>query len=315
MSTISRRSLLRGLGLGGFGLLGATLAGGALSGCTDAGSRHVLTLAAGESGGSYLRFAQLLQRALRNDRDVRIRPRQTNGSAENLALLASGEADLALCLGDIAEGQSKSVAAIGRVYQNYVQCVVRADGPVTSLADLAGRRISIGAPGSGSSFTTQRLLAAALEHSPRTSENRLSEGLDLLTRGGIDACFWSGGLPTPLIDRRAKAEGLRLLDLSAGSRAVQKAHPGAYLDVQVPAGVYGSRRPIRTLGVPSLLLTRTGLAEKAVKTVVDALIDDAHSLVPDDAVGVQFLTPADLIDTGSVRLYPAAAARYRHRYE
>ena len=307
-------------------LIGATLASSALavalglSACTGRDTATRLRLASGERGGNYHRFAQLLRDAARHgDTGLAVTPVATNGSAENLEKLASGAAELAMCLADTAEVDPGGSAAIGRIYQNYLQCIVRADGPITAFEDLAGHPISIGAPGSGCSFTVRRLLDTQGQDRrnvdrQNVQEHPIAEALDRLDAGDVDACFWSGGLPTPLIDRRARTSGRRLLDLSNGIEALQRHHPDVYLAARVPSGVYGSTAPLTTVGVPSLLMASPGLADSTVASLVDILIEDAHSLVPQDSIGVQFLTPSDLIDTGTLALHPAARARYRERY-
>ncbi len=82
---------------------------------------------------------------------VEITALATEGSVDNLALLDTGSVDLALSLADSAAAvpEGDRLVAIGRVYQNYLQCIVRAADGLTSLADLSGRVVSLGAAGSG----------------------------------------------------------------------------------------------------------------------------------------------------------------------
>lgn len=276
-------------------------------------------MACGEAGGIYLRFGERLRTVLRDRGTAELEPVVTNGSAENLALLGDGSVDLAIALADTAEKPgSGELLALGRVYQNYLQCVVRADGDVRSLDDLAGRPVSIGATGSGSSWTTSRLLSATGRstgsRAPRVSEHPLTEALDLLAAGAADAIFWSGGIPTPQIQELSERIPLALLDLAEGLPALTSRHPGPYLPARVPAGVYGAAAPTATIGIPNYLLAHRGLTTGTAGAVVDALVGDARRLVPEGSVGVQFLTQAALIDTGDVPLHPAARGRYRELY-
>ena len=82
----------------------------------------------------------------------------------------------------------------------------------------------------------------------------------------------------------------------------------------VPSGVYDSAGPIPAIGVSNLLLARPDLGDDVAARLVDALVDDAESLVPEDSVGVQYLTASSLIDTDPVPLHDAARRRYRERY-
>src|SRR5207249_1676121 len=106
-------------------------------------------------------FAQLLAIQLKATgvaRDVTVR--STGGSNDNLRLLAGHETDLALSLTDTVTAEPK-IRALGRVYENYLQCVVLADSPYKTLSDLTSTRISAGATGSGAAVTTSRLLTTA----------------------------------------------------------------------------------------------------------------------------------------------------------
>lgn len=310
MTAVSRRAALLGLAAG----LALPLAA-----CANPSSGARVRMACGEPGGLYLQFGELLRDVLER-RGIALDVLASNGSADNLALLRRGDADLALALADSAEQQGAGLTAIGQVYQNYLQCVVRADGGarrITDLADLAGRRVSIGAPGSGSSLTTRRVLRAAglLDgpEPPELGQHPLEDALRALETGRIDAFFWSGGIPTPKIAELGARTPLALVDLAPALARLSSADPGQYLPARVPAGVYGIPDPTSTIGIPNLLLARPELTDATAQGIVDALIDDAPSLVPAGSVGVQFLTGASLIDTGTLPLHPAAKRRYRDR--
>lgn len=307
MNAVARRTVLAGLAAG---LLLPSAA------CAPAPSGTRIRMACGEPGGLYLRFGHLLRDVL-GSRGIDLEIVASTGSADNLALLRSGGADLAIALADSAEQQGAGFSAIGQVYQNYLQCVVRSAGSAHRLGDLAGRRVSIGAPGSGSSLTTRRVLRAAglLDGTdpPELGQHPLEDALRALDERRIDAFFWSGGIPTPKISELASRTPLDLVDLAPALTGLAASDPEQYLPARVPAGVYGIARPASTIGIPNLLLARTDLADATARGIVDALLDDAPSLIPPGSVGVQFLTGASLIDTGTLPLHPAAKLRYRER--
>ncbi|MEJ6490365.1 TAXI family TRAP transporter solute-binding subunit [Leucobacter sp. USCH14] len=307
---VSRRSVL---------LAGSAALTLALAGCAPARTRR-LALACGEPGGAYLQFGELLGAALEARSGMPLDLRVTHGSADNIEMLANGEVDLALSLADSANESSElhDLTAIGRVYQNYLQCLVRASSDIASFEDLAGRRVSIGAPGSGSSRTTRRLLESVGRGSgadaPVTMELELSAALRALAGGSIEALFWSGGIPTPEITDAAATTPLRVIDLGDVVAPLRAAHPQEYLDTRIPAGVYGTARSTATIGISNLLLSRADLDPDVARALVDVLVVDATRLVPTGSVGLQYLALDTLIDTGEVPLHPAATDRYRERY-
>ena len=94
----------------------------------------------------------------------------------------------------------------------------------------------------------------------------------------------------------------------------ERSFPDVYAATTIPSRVSGAARAVPTIGVTNLLLARPDLGDDLARALVDALIDDAPALVAPDALGIQYLTPASLIDTSPIALHPAAERRYRERY-
>lgn len=302
---IDRRSLLR--------VTGAAMTALVAAAC---GGRSVPTLrvASGEQGGLFFEFANLLAGAAEGS-GVRLEPLESDGSVENLETMTTGRAELALTLLDVAEDNRErlGLTAIGRVYENYFQVAVRRDSPVATIADLAGRTVSVGAPGSGAALLSTRVLAAAgLTDAVRPVQQTMQAAADALARGTIDAAMWAGGLPTPVFTR--VAGGIRLLDLGTVGDPMRRRYGGVYEPVAIPEGTYGAHPAVTTVGVMNLLVVRRDVSDESVAAVVDLLLDRSASLVPPQAVGSQFLDAQSLILTGSVPLHPGAAAQYRRRH-
>jgi TRAP transporter TAXI family solute receptor len=306
MTGLSRRALLRGL-------LAAPLVAGCGSGTADP-----LVLAAGEPGGFYVEFGELLAAALRAA-GVPVTVVGTGGSVQNIEQLRDGTAALGLTLTDIAlaarNGEEPFDApvplqAIGRVYENYMQLVVRAEDPAASTADLAGRPVSLGAVGSGAAVFGDRLLAAAGIAAEET-RRPLRDAVAALEAGSTDALLWSGGVPTPALAELAARRPVRLLPLAEHLPQLRARHGTVYGPVTVPADAYGPAGPVPTVGVANLLVCSPGLPADTAAAVARTLVAAAPALVPDSALGTQYLDQRSLIGTGDVPLHPGAAAAYR----
>ena len=275
-----------------------------------------LVLGCGEPGGSYLEFGQLLAAATASSTAVSVSPLQSEGSIDNLRLLRERRVDLGLSLVDSAADAADDIVAIGRVYQNYLQCFVRKDGPVGGVEDLAGRRVSVGAPQSGAALTARRVLDSLGlldgDQAAVVSELYLDEAIAAIEADTVDAIFWSGGLPLPAVQDLDAA--VDLLDLTSALESLDAEHPGVYTLTAVPASTYGSAEAVPAIGVSNYLLARPDLPDDVARALVDVLIGDAAKLVPDGSLGVQYLTASNLIDTSPVELHPAAQRRYRQLY-
>jgi len=306
---LSRRALLRGL-----------LASPLVAGCT-VGAAPPLALAAGEPGGFYVEFGELLGTALRAA-GIPVTVVTTGGSVENIEQLRDGTAAIGLALTDIALaarigaepfGAPVPLQAIGRVYENYMQLVVRAEDPVTSTADLEGRPVSLGAVGSGAAVFGDRLLAAAgiaadVTHRP------LRDAVAALESGTADALLWSGGVPTPALAELAARRPVRLLPLVEHLPRLRSEHGGVYGPVTVPADAYGPAAPVPTVGVANLLVCTPALPPATAGVVARTLVAAAPDLVPASALGTQYLDQRSLIGTGEIPLHPGAVAAYREMH-
>jgi TRAP transporter TAXI family solute receptor len=306
MTGVARRALLRGF-----------IAAPLLTACTG-GAAEPLVLAAGEPGGFYVEFGELLAAALRSA-GVPVTVVGTGGSVQNIEQLRDGAAALGLALTDIAlaarNGEEPFDApvplqAIGRVYENYMQLVVRAEDPVASTADLAGRPVSLGAVGSGAAVFGDRLLAAA-GIAADVTRRPLRDAVAALESGAADALLWSGGVPTPALAELAARRAVRLLPLAEHLPQLRSRHGGVYGPVTVPADAYGPAGPVPTVGVANLLLCTPALPADTAGAVARTLVAAAPELVPESALGTQYLDQRSLIGTGEIPLHPGAVAAYR----
>lgn len=308
---ISRRTLLTAASLG-------VLV--ALAGCSAVPRQARLRIACGEPGGIYIRFGKLLAAAA-VDAGIAAEGSAmvTEGSSENLSLLAAREVELGISLADSAASDGGGLVAVGRVYQNYLQCVVRADSTMHTIDDLASARVSIGALGSGTALTSRRVLDAlgiwpALADADRILQLRLADAAAALEARSIDAFFWSGGLPTPEIESLRTRIAIRLLDVATVTPHLNAVHDDVYQHTFIPAGVYDLAEDTPTLGVSNFLMCHATLPDPTAAALVDVLIDRSRDLVPEPSSGVQYLTQPNLVDTSPIPLHPAVAARYAERY-
>jgi TRAP transporter TAXI family solute receptor len=289
-----------------------------VAGCIRSEPGGRVRVAGGEQGGLYLAFAEILARQVRaRHSDIGVEAVATEGSVENLARLRSGDFEMGLALADVAERDratgpaSTAPQAVARVYENYLQVVVRDSAPVHQLTDLAGRRVSIGPAGSGAAMTSEVLFeAAGLNGRVDIVKYRLRDGLAGLADGSLDALVWSGGVPTPAIADLDATLPLRMLDLGQLAAPMTRISGYPYLVRGVTTGAYVPPG-LRSIGVPDLLLCRQDVAADVVAAVVDVLATDAAQLVPPYVRGLQYLAPPSMIQTGLIPLHPGAIRGYR----
>ncbi len=316
-SSPTRRQFLKvaaGLGLGGMVLP-------AVSACAPQPPLDHAVVAGGEPGGFYLEFAGLLATAIQKNGVARIASSvPSGGSADNFKAIISGTATLGPVLVGTAAELMKAcpgrIVAIGKVYENYIHCIVRKDSKIRTLADLAGKSLGTGAAGSGTALAADRIIAAAglgpgSSKPARQHQLGLNDGVAAIVHGTVDALLWSGGLPTASISVANQDIGLRFLDLAALLPRLTTGYGDFYERAVIPKDTYAGTPSVNTIGVANLLLCRADLNAEMVRRTVFLLVDHARDLIPKSSLGIQFLSPETLISTAGLPLHPAAADAYR----
>jgi len=244
-----------------------------------------LTIVTGGRGGIYAVYGAELARTIDRRLDgYRATTVETTGSVENLQRLGEGKAQIALTLGDTAldavEGREAfdrpvPMRALAQIYPSYVQLVTRADAGIASLADLAGKRVSVGSPESGTQVVAERVLDVA-GIDPRTFEHKelgVAESAQALEQGSIDAFFWSGGVPTDAVAELSKRRPVALVPLGRHTRAMRMRWGGVYENASIPAGAYGLDAAVATVSIPNYIVVDehmdTTLAYDVTKLVHD----------------------------------------------
>lgn len=285
-----------------------------------AGPLRVVT---GPLGGVYHAYGTGLAEAVRRELP-RLDPMvsATAASVQNLRLVGAGEAEVGFALADSAADavlgrgsfdRPLPVVALARLYDNYLQLVVRADGPVHTIADLRGRRVDLGAAGSGTEVTAARVLAVAGLDPTRDLRQRrlgLDDAVPELAAGWIDAFFWSGGLPTAAVSRLARAVPLRLVPLDGTVRALRERFGDFYVETAVPAAAYGLADAVGTVGVPNYLMVGTAMPAATAYRLTCLLFERRPELVAAHPEARR-LNLRSAIATYPVPLHPGAQRCYR----
>ncbi|MDV5148783.1 TAXI family TRAP transporter solute-binding subunit [Streptomyces sp. SBC-4] len=286
-----------------------------------------VTFSTGVPTGVYQRYGELLKKALAKDLpEVSIRLTNSEGSQQNLARVAAGEADFTVATADaVAQYQRERrpgferLRGCARLYDDYVQLVVRKDSTVRTVRDLRGLRVGVGQDGSGVRLIADRVLTAA-GLTPARDVDAVSAGIDTmpghLESGDLDAFFWSGGLPTQAVQALSERLEVRLIPLDTA--LVGRLHDGGestrhYRSAVIPADAYAKAQdgqPVGTLAVANLLVTTAeadpDLVEGFTRTVIRSR----------DEIGSQ-VHPAQLVDlrtavyTEPLTLHEGARRYYR----
>ena len=277
-----------------------------------AASQTQLSIATGGTGGVYYPvgggYAQLIEQFVDG---YSATVEATNASVDNVAFISRGEADLALALADTVlaayagtgrfgpEGnlpQLANLRALTVAYTNAVHIITIEGSGVESLEDLRGKRVSVGAPGSGTEVSAQTILAAVGITYDDFQVERLSanETADALRDGTIEAGFWSGGVPTGAVLSLAETRQIKLVPVSDAEFAAISAADATLIRYVYPAGAYRGIEETASVGTPNLLIVSAEMDEELAYQftknlfehirVVRAIHPSANETVPEAAL-------------------------------
>jgi uncharacterized protein len=295
----------------------------AVRGPNGADAAADVRIATGGTKGVYYAYGALLANELRGRPSVlRATVAATTGSVDNLRRLASGAATLAFTAADAAaeayQGDAPfegvvALAAIARVYDDYVHLVVPRASPVAEPMDLVGRRVSVGPVGSGTALIAERLLAVAGVRTRSLTALRLgiNESIAALVGGRADAFFWSGGLPTRGVIELAQGMPIRLVPLGDLAEPMRARYGPVYRSATVPSGVYGSAERLTTIAVPNLLVCRPDADRAVVRDVAEALFGGRRAALAGAVPQAETLDERSAIATLPLPLHPGAQDYYR----
>jgi TRAP transporter TAXI family solute receptor len=213
-----------------------------------------------------------------NEPTLRIEPRNTKGSTENVPLLEAGSLDIALVQGEVANPAlaqpQATLRIVAAMYSSPGMFVVRGDSPYRAIADLRGKPVALGAQGSGLTILGRNVLGAIGIDPDRDIQaiylERAGDGPAMVLDGRA-AALWGAGVGWPGFTAVAKGGGRFIAPDAEEAKRVLAKHP-FLKPMTMPAGTYpGQDGPIATVGSWSYVLARPGLSDDVAYRIARAL--------------------------------------------
>lgn len=243
----------------------------------------------------------------------------TKASVENLVLLQQGRGEIAFTLGDSLDAAwkgdeeagfkspLKKLRGITAIYPNYVQIVASKESGIKTLADLKGKRLSVGAPKSGTELNARAILGAAglsykdlgkIEYLP------FAESVELMKNRQLDATLQSAGLGVASI--RDLATSVEIVVVEVPKAVIDKAGP-PFISAPIPANTYGGQTSdVNTAAVVNYLVTHEGVKEELVYQMTRNIFENLGDLAASHSAG-KSIKLENALDGMPVPLHPGAA--------
>ena len=292
----------------------------ALAACGAAGTK--MTMGTGGTSGTYYGYGGVLGQYIKNNAGINVTVVSTDGSKANIQGIAAGNYQLGTVQSDVmayawegtrsfeAEGKVDSFRTVAGLYAEAVQLITM-DASIKSVADLKGKSVSIGAPGSGVYFNAIDVLTAAglAETDIKAQYQSFADSADALKDGKIDAAFIVAGAPTPAITELCTTNSAYLVPIDGEVAEKLMAVCPFYTVYEVPAGTYaGQTEAVKTVTVKATLIVSADAAEEDVYNLTAAIYNNIEAITAENAKGAEL--SIENATTGMIVPFHSGAAKY-----
>lgn len=297
----------------------------ALTGCTT--QKTNLILATGGTSGTYYPYggaiAQIYNTKIEN---MNVTAQATGASVENLKLIGKKEAELAIVQNDMTDyayngmetfkdGKIENVRAIATLYPEVIQIVASVDSGINTVADIKGKKFSVGAPGSGVEANARQILDVLGMTYDDFTANYLSfsESSDSYKDKHIDGFLFTSGIPNAAIQDITATSELKFVSIPDDIvKNLTEKYP-FFTEYIIPAGTYkGQTADVKTVAVNATLIVGSEVSEKVVYDLTKALFENQAELATAHAKG-QLLNIESAVKGISVPFHPGAEKYYKEK--
>jgi hypothetical protein len=283
-----------------------------LPGATEAGEKFSFSIVSGGTGGVWYPLGGAIGGVIgKNVPNTDATSEATTAAIDNLKLLAAGKAGMAFAYdyhavwaneGKItALGKKQPVRVALSFYEQPLHIVTKEGTGIKSVMDLKKRRVSIGAPNSGTEEQADYVLKAlGIDWNKDITREKLGvgESVGALKDGKIDAFFWSGAVPTSSIIDLSSTPGLKMVLLPVGGEVadtIMKANPAVFHKTVFAKGSYSALdKDVEAIGITAVVNVMEGFPADKMYQILGAIFANTKeiSAVWKDATQ---LTPAKSI--------------------
>jgi TRAP transporter TAXI family solute receptor len=301
-----------------------------LAGAASGQEKYSLSIATGGTGGVYYPLgggmANILSKYVPG---LQATAEVTGGSVDNLKLIATGKPYIAFSMADAGQdayrGEDKFKGAkvplrtLMVLYPNRMHVVTIEGIGITKMADLKGKRVSTGSPGSATEVMGFRVIeAAGLDKDRDMKRERLgvAESVNALKDRKIDAFMWVGGLPTAAVTDLANTPGvkIRLIDHAGTVAAMNKKYGPLYIEDVIPKATYrGMEADNRQATVWNILVSHANLSDQTAYNIVKTIFDKRDDMIAVHKEAENFRLENQKAAASPIPFHPGAAKYFAER--
>ena len=279
-----------------------------------------LNFTTGGDQGTYYGFGGVMAQKIGEVTSTSVTAITSGGSQANIYALQDGDAELAFVQSDVMayayngerlfeeDGAITDFSTVGALYMEQVQ-IVTLDPEIKTVADLAGKKVSIGAAGSGVYFNAIDVLGAygLTEDDIEPTYQSFGDSAEALQDGQIDAAFVVAGAPTTAVTSLAATSPVYLVSLDDEHiEALQKTSP-YYSKNVISKDAYGTEEDVTTVAIGAVVIARDDVSDADVYNFLYGVFENLDNLSHDKAKELSLEFATSVTD---VPYHPGAAAYY-----
>jgi TRAP transporter TAXI family solute receptor len=282
-----------------------------------------MAMGTGSPTGTYYAYGGILGQYIGNNAGISVNAVSTGGSKDNIQGIDVGDYQLGTVQSDVmhyawqgtrsfeTEGKINTFRTVAGLYAEAVQ-LVTTNPNIKSVADLKGKKVSIGAAGSGVYFNAMDILAAAglTEKDINPQYLNFDQSADGLKDGKIDAAFIVAGAPTPAITELCMTNAKTRIVPIDGAIADKLMKDNTFYSVyKIPAGTYANQAAeVLTVTVKATLIVSASATEDDVYKITKAIFDNIADITKEHAKGAEL--SLENATQGLTVPFHAGAAKY-----
>lgn len=255
-----------------------------------------ISVATGGTGGTYYPLGGAISKIFNdNIPGVNANAQSTGASAENVNLISQGEAELAFVQNDVTyyawtgtetfDGQDpiKNIRGMAMLYPEVIQVIATAESGITNIADLKGKKVAVGAPGSGTEVNARQILAAygmTYDDLGKADYLSFSEAADQLKNKQVDAAFVTAALPTSAVTEVTQTADIVVVPMDTDKIEALAAEFPFYTEVTIGKDNYkGMTEDITSAAVMAMLIVPEDLKEDLVYNMTKSIFEQRQVII------------------------------------
>ncbi|WP_121609522.1 TAXI family TRAP transporter solute-binding subunit [Mesobacillus foraminis] len=275
-----------------------------------------MSILTGGTGGTYFPLGGSFANIVSDATGIDTNAETTGASAENMQSIKDNKGEIAFTQTDIAsyategklmfEGNAiDNIQAIGTLYPETIQIVTTEKSGIKTVEDLKGKKVSIGAPGSGTAANAEQILEVYGMKLEDIQKQDLSfdESVNGIKDGNIDAAFVTAGTPTAAVEELSATEKVVIVPVDADKAdALIEKYP-YYTKDEVPSGTYKLGSAVPTVAVQAMLVVKSDLSEDVVYDVTKAIFENLDQVTHAKAEQIK---PENALNGVGIDVHPGA---------